>query len=59
MKHLLKSSVAGAALIASLLAVPALAQDAGMDPNAKNGGGIVVTYKDDVATLDPAIGYDW
>lgn len=59
MKHLLKSSVAGAALIASLLAVPALAEDAGMDPNAKNGGGIVVTYKDDVATLDPAIGYDW
>ena len=59
MKYLLKSSVAGAALIASLLAVPALAQDAGMDPNAKNGGGIVVTYKDDVATLDPAIGYDW
>lgn len=59
MKYLLKSSVAGAALIASLLAVPALAEDAGMDPNAKNGGGIVVTYKDDVATLDPAIGYDW
>ena len=29
------------------------------DPNAKEGGSIVVTYKDDVATLDPAIGYDW
>ena len=23
------------------------------------GGTIVVTYKDDMATLDPAIGYDW
>ena len=23
------------------------------------GGSIVVTYKDDIATLDPAIGYDW
>ncbi len=29
------------------------------DPNAKSGGSIVITYKDDVATLDPAIGYDW
>jgi len=25
----------------------------------KHGGDIVVTYKDDVSTLDPAIGYDW
>ncbi|RWD65756.1 ABC transporter substrate-binding protein [Mesorhizobium sp.] len=24
-----------------------------------NGGDIIVTYKDDIATLDPAIGYDW
>ncbi|CAH0342266.1 ABC transporter substrate-binding protein [Rhizobium sp. CECT 9324] len=24
-----------------------------------NGGDIVVTYKDDITTLDPAIGYDW
>jgi len=23
------------------------------------GGDIIVTYKDDIATLDPAIGYDW
>ncbi|MEF2548591.1 ABC transporter substrate-binding protein [Aurantimonas sp. E1-2-R+4] len=29
------------------------------DPGAKQGGAIVITYKDDVATLDPAIGYDW
>ena len=26
---------------------------------ANQGGTIVVTYKDDMATLDPAIGYDW
>jgi ABC-type transport system substrate-binding protein len=25
----------------------------------KQGGQMVVTYKDDVSTLDPAIGYDW
>ena len=25
----------------------------------KTGGDIVVTYQNDVATLDPAIGYDW
>ena len=23
------------------------------------GGDITVTYKDDITTLDPAIGYDW
>jgi ABC-type transport system substrate-binding protein len=23
------------------------------------GGTIIVTYQDDIATLDPAIGYDW
>ena len=33
--------------------------DETLDPNAKQGGDIVITYKDDVATLDPAIGYDW
>ena len=37
----------------------ATAQDHAPDPNAKPGGDIVITYKDDVATLDPAIGYDW
>lgn len=39
------------------LALPAAAQDP--DPNAQPGGDIIITYKDDVATLDPAIGYDW
>ena len=47
------------ALSLSLTALPALAQDYTPDPNAKPGGSITVTYKDDVATLDPAIGYDW
>jgi hypothetical protein len=27
--------------------------------DATQGGSIIVTYKDDVSTLDPAIGYDW
>ncbi|QDA36427.1 ABC transporter substrate-binding protein (plasmid) [Paracoccus liaowanqingii] len=54
MKKLLCSS----ALIAAL-ALPALAQDYTPDPAAVPGGMITVTYKDDVATLDPAIGYDW
>ncbi|SES28181.1 ABC transporter substrate-binding protein [Rhizobium sp. NFR03] len=34
--------------------VCAFAQDA-----PAQGGDIVITYKDDIATLDPAIGYDW
>ena len=54
MKNLLTST----ALMLSL-ALPALAQEYVADPNAKPGGSIVMTYKDDVATLDPAIGYDW
>jgi peptide/nickel transport system substrate-binding protein len=41
------------------LALPLAAQTTAMDPNARPGGDIVITYKDDVATLDPAIGYDW
>ena len=32
---------------------PALAE------KIKQGGSMIVTYKDDVSTLDPAIGYDW
>ena len=40
------------------LALPVMAQET-LDPNATPGGSIIVTYKDDVATLDPAIGYDW
>ena len=42
------------ALALSVAAPPALAQE-----DAKQGGAMIVTYKDDVSTLDPAIGYDW
>jgi ABC-type transport system substrate-binding protein len=45
--------------LAAALALPAPAQDYAPDPEARQGGTITITYKDDVATLDPAIGYDW
>ncbi|WP_343081014.1 ABC transporter substrate-binding protein [Ostreiculturibacter nitratireducens] len=54
MKRLLAST---AVLLA--LAMPTVAQEYTPDPDAQPGGSIVITYKDDVATLDPAIGYDW
>ena len=68
MKAWLTTTVAASALGFMLAAAPAMAQDAATapaadattpDPDAKQGGNIVITYKDDVATLDPAIGYDW
>ncbi|MBV2186538.1 MAG: ABC transporter substrate-binding protein, partial [Rhizobium sp.] len=43
--------------LATLMALPAFAPAQAEEP--KHGGNMVVTYKDDVATLDPAIGYDW
>ncbi|GAA2849780.1 peptide/nickel transport system substrate-binding protein/oligopeptide transport system substrate-binding protein [Aminobacter aminovorans] len=58
MKQLLKSTVAASALLLALGMVSATAQET-LDPKAKQGGAITITYKDDVATLDPAIGYDW
>ncbi|HEV7319757.1 MAG TPA: ABC transporter substrate-binding protein [Ensifer sp.] len=51
-KSWLRTSTVAAALVLAPLA--ATAQDA-----PKQGGDIVITYKDDIATLDPAIGYDW
>jgi ABC-type transport system substrate-binding protein len=50
----LRALAAGACLAA--LAAAAEAQPVG---DAKQGGSMIVTYKDDVSTLDPAIGYDW
>lgn len=46
--------IAGA--VAGLALVAATAAEA-QEP--RQGGRMVVTYKDDVSTLDPAIGYDW
>ncbi|MGQ7847615.1 ABC transporter substrate-binding protein [Granulosicoccus sp. 3-233] len=50
-KHVLAPVAAAVLGLAS--PVPLLADD------AANGGSMIVTYKDDVSTLDPAIGYDW
>jgi ABC-type transport system substrate-binding protein len=50
-KNWLRYSTVAMAL--ALTPLPAWAQDA-----VKQGGDIVVTYKDDISTLDPAIGYD-
>lgn len=58
MKKFLTSTVAVSALALMLGMTSARAEHA-VDPNAKPGGAITITYKDDVATLDPAIGYDW
>ena len=58
MQRYLASTVAASALALMLNLMPAAAQEQ-RDPDAKQGGEIVITYKDDVATLDPAIGYDW
>ena len=57
MKKLLTTSALVAAL--GLPQLAAAENHSSLDPNAKSGGNITVTYKDDVATLDPAIGYDW
>lgn len=53
MKKLL---LAGVAAVAMTTVQPALAE---VDEGAPQGGSMTVTYQEDVATLDPAIGYDW
>ncbi|MBE1203287.1 ABC transporter substrate-binding protein [Aminobacter carboxidus] len=58
MKHWLTTTVAASALMLALGMASAAAQET-LDQKAKQGGAITITYKDDVATLDPAIGYDW
>ncbi|NBF03079.1 ABC transporter substrate-binding protein [Pseudomonas sp. Fl5BN2] len=52
-----RTALLSAGLVASLFAGNLLAD--AIDPHAKSGGTVVVTYQNDVATLDPAIGYDW
>jgi ABC-type transport system substrate-binding protein len=57
----MKKFLTSTALVAALALPGTVFADAhsDLDPNAKSGGNITITYKDDVATLDPAIGYDW
>ncbi|HSJ89945.1 MAG TPA: ABC transporter substrate-binding protein, partial [Anaerolineales bacterium] len=38
---------------------PAATEAPSSDSTPQKGGDMVVAYKDDLATLDPAIGYDW
>src|ERR1044071_5455243 len=54
MKKLLMSASFAALMLAAPLATPAAFAD-----DIKQGGSMVVTFKDDMSTLDPAIGYDW
>ncbi|WP_119460974.1 ABC transporter substrate-binding protein [Rhodospirillaceae bacterium SYSU D60014] len=54
MRSAFLAAAAATALLASAPTTPLFAQDM-----PKPGGEMIVTYKDDVSTLDPAIGYDW
>ena len=47
-------SFAAAAIIVTFALASTTAQ-----AGPKQGGAMVVTYKDDISTFDPAIGYDW
>ena len=53
----MKRLLASVSLAAMLVAAPALVDAAFAD--VKQGGEMTVTFKDDLVTLDPAIGYDW
>jgi oligopeptide transport system substrate-binding protein len=57
MRKFLVSSVSALALAALVSAAPMASPASAQEP--RQGGSIVITYKDDVSTLDPAIGYDW
>ena len=50
-----RSLLHSAAIAAALPSLPALAQTGA----PKQGGSMSIAFKDDIATLDPAIGYDW
>ena len=56
MRSALITTAACARWAAPTAAMPSVALAA--DAPAR-GGSIIVTYQDDIATLDPAIGYDW
>lgn len=48
-----------AATVAAPTSAPAVAATAPSAMTPQKGGTLKVAYKDDLATLDPAIGYDW
>jgi len=54
MKSAFLAAAAAFALLASAPTTASFAQD-----GPKPGGEMIVTYKNDISTLDPAIGYDW
>jgi ABC-type transport system substrate-binding protein len=54
-----KPSMKLSALTLAVCTAFTLAASAASAQDALQGGSIVVTYKDDIVTLDPAIGYDW
>ncbi|QUJ69682.1 ABC transporter substrate-binding protein (plasmid) [Photobacterium sp. GJ3] len=54
----MKKSVLSA-IVAVLFSASATSADMADMADIKQGGQMIVTYKDDVTTLDPAIGYDW
>jgi ABC-type transport system substrate-binding protein len=59
---MLKTLLRSTALAAAIALTPAAALTVALPSPAAaqaQGGDIVITYKDDIATLDPAIGYDW
>ena len=58
----MKANLLRAAIIAAVLGVGTSLTIGHAGPAAaqtKQGGRMIVTYKDDISTLDPAIGYDW
>src|SRR5690349_6794893 len=59
LKHSIRGlGLAAGFLAASMMLSPMTATSAFAD-QPKQGGEVTVTFKDDLATLDPAIGYDW
>jgi peptide/nickel transport system substrate-binding protein len=57
-RTIVKRSILSAAVVAIAICVIA-APSTVTAQTPKQGGSMVVTYKDDISTLDPAIGYDW
>jgi ABC-type transport system substrate-binding protein len=54
----MRKLVLGCSAAAFAIWIPCLVATASAE-EPKQGGRMTLTYKDDVSTLDPAIGYDW